>query len=172
MSIPFGGQYDRSLIYRAVLLAQRASKQARILRLILFGCVAVGSALLLVGYFTQANRDPVKVLRPAISVLILLVFLLSPYVRALRVTQQFWKDPSAGGRVTGTVTALGLTYASPANSTSFTFKQVVGVGKASDLIVLLLADGTLSIHPRSFFASDEDWRQFQEWIELTVVEAK
>jgi hypothetical protein len=38
--------------------------------------------------------------------------------------------------------------------------------------LLMTEDGLLSIFPRSFFISDEDWKTFRNWVDTRIVRKK
>lgn len=172
MEIEFQGQYDKNLFYKAVALANMPSRRGNIIRILSLVIIAVVFVWLVASYLTQNNPNTFKALRLSITIPMLAYFLLSPYITSWRVASQLWKDKTIQALVTGRVTGLGITYTSSTAEKEFKWESFARVRKAQDLIVLVTADGTISIHPRSFFGNDGDWGRFQQLVEFKVVEAK
>jgi hypothetical protein len=173
MEIEFGGEYDKKEFFRAVAMANMPSRRGRFVRIALLALIAVVFIALVADYVKQGNQRPDKVIRIALNVVILAYFLLSPYVSSWRIASTLWKrtmapSPHAEGRVTG----HGITYASATSEKEFAWEAFSRVRKARDMVVLVTADGVMSIHPRHFFRNEQDWTRFQQLVDYNVVEPK
>jgi hypothetical protein len=173
MDIEFGGEYDKKQFFRAVALANMPSRRGRVIRLAVLAVIVLIFVALVADYLTHGNQRADKVIRIAINVLILGYFLLSPYISSWRIASRLWKGKIASSpHVEGRVTGHGIVYESAASEKEFAWETFSRVRKARDLVVLVTADGVMSIHPRSFFRSDPDWDRFQQLADYNVVEPK
>lgn len=173
MDIEFSGEYDRKEFFRAVALANMPSRRGRLLRIALLAVIAAFFIALVADYVKQGNQRPDKILRIAINVVVLGYFLLSPYISSRRIASSLWKSsiepsPFTEGRVGG----QGITYVSGSSEKEFPWESFSQARKARDLVVLVTADGVMSVHPRHFFRSDQDWARFQQLVDYYVVEPK
>ena len=173
MDIEFSGEYDKKQFFRAVALANMPPRRGRLIRLALLALLALVFVALVADYLTHGNQRPDKVIRIAINVFILGYFLLLPYISSWRIASGLWKGKIASSpHVEGRVIGHGIVYKSAASEKEFAWETFSKARKTRDLVVLVTADGVMSIHPRSFFMSDQDWSRFQQLVDYNVVEPK
>jgi hypothetical protein len=172
MDIEFGGQFDRRVFYRAVALANMPSRKWHIFRL-----ASVALMLILLAVFVTASligREPdvYRIARSSVSAGIACFLLLLPYIDALRIAARLWRSASVRQRLVGRITGHGVVYGSSTEGKEYPWESFASLRKSRDVAVLVTADGTMAILPRSFFASDGDWARFQKLADIKVVEAR
>jgi hypothetical protein len=172
MDIEFAGQIDKKTFFRGVALANAPTKRRRLVRIVLLALLVVVFAALVADYLAHENQSPAKVLRIAMNVLILAYFLVSPYVSSWRTASALWKHSSVRAPIVGRITGHGVTYVSAVAEKEFAWDAFSAVRKTRDLVVLVTADGVMSIHPRHFFRNEQDWTRFQQLVDYNVVEPK
>lgn len=173
MDIEFSGEYDKKQFFRAVALANMPSRRGRPIRFALLGAIGVILIALVADSLTHGSQRPDKVIRISINVVILGYFLLSPYISSWRIASGLWKGKIASSpHVEGRITGHGIVYGSAASEKEFAWEKFSKVQKARDLVVLVTADGIMSIHPRSFFRSEQEWNKFQQLVDYNVVEPR
>ncbi len=170
MNIKFQGQFDKRTLFKAVALANKPSKRSTLIRAgvtTLFIVLYIGYFLTLGGTGTLASSfDALRSDgRHLIAVFLAAYFLFLPSISSYSSASNIWKQPEIHTPVAGTISDAGVVFISSQKKRreipweSFAKKQSAG-----NLIVLLTAEGKLSIFPRDFFETDEDWSSFQQWV--------
>lgn len=171
MEIEFEGAYTKEQYFRAVRLAGRPSKLSiawRAALLLLFIGLLIASIVAAneAGGMTAAQTG--RLVRHLLTGALLTYFLAAPFITIERTAAKLWSDPLVRRRLSGYVSGLGVTvgnYTEPWDK--FAWKH-----QTDDLMVLVTADRTMSLLPRSFFRDDADWRAFLKMVEARVVVAK
>lgn len=168
MEIPLHGQFtEQDLRHSLTLLLGRQLKGLRI------GTVIIAVVLIFYPIATIASRDVevMALLSWLLPLVILFVIFggvvwLLPYL-ALR---QYRGSPLYQGLFSGVATDEALELRGEQSEAKTKWGAFVQY-KVSDQVVLLYQNrAAASIVPRSLFASEEDWRQFQQFVRATVPE--
>jgi hypothetical protein len=173
MEIEFQGQYDKATLFKAVQLANKPSKRNTILR--------ISFAVLIVALFVAyaiaiANKDSLSSFeifrsgRHLITIPFLLYFLLQPYISAYQTTNNLWKSPFMRAPMQGVVSSQGIVYGVSVGRTETPWGKFAKKQVTNNLIVLLTDDGILSILPRHFFKTENDWQIVTQWVKVKVIE--
>jgi hypothetical protein len=175
VEIEFEGRYDKATLFKAVALANKPSRRGTILRVgftIAFAVIYIAYFAMIASKESLTSFDIVRSGRHLITLLIIVYFLLQPHISSYFIASRLWKLPSMREPLTGTVSDYGIAYSSAKARRDIAWESFAKVRKTEDLIVLLTADGTLSLFPRGFFKNDDDWRKLLQWADYKVVEAK
>ena len=172
MDIEFQGQYDRRLLQRAVALGTTPSTPRLILRWLLVALAVAGLIFIVVYVATSGEFNWLRVGRLLVGYALLAYFALQPFFAPRRAAAQLWKRVEQNRTCTGRITSAGITFAGEYVTREIPWDRFMRVRKSGDLVVLMTADRTLTIFPRSFFASDADWQRFRQLVDYRVKEAK
>lgn len=174
MDIEFRGSYDKETVFKAVKLAN-SSKRASIVQI----GIIVLLVIILVAYFVSmiskdswSTMDYLRSGRHLITLPLLIYFLLQPHLSSRKTASAIWKKPSISMLHQGIINTHGITYRLiPSGQIEIEWSKFVRKVATDSLIVLLTAEGTISIFPRSFFVSEQEWQIVTQWINARVVEA-
>ena len=163
MEIPFNGQYDRDLFFRAVRLANRPPKnQARFLGFT--SLFAVGAVILMI-YRILTTQDfagnAVWLFAALLMVAALGVVSLQPYFLA----RKMWANPGTRRALRGTITNRGVVYELPEGRNEIRWERFRRFRKTEELVTLIRDDGLLVVFPQRFFKKSSDWRKFLKLLE-------
>ncbi len=158
--ITFQGQYTRILLIRALALANKPKPfwrgVAQALTVAAIGLVLVAT----LGLFRSVVPLQARLI-PWLATVFLLAYLsISPYIVPFLSVNRLWSNPSMHGPVSGRVNKDGVFYKSTDKGRTYNWEQITQLRKSKDLLVLLTGEGVLSIYPRAFFSSEEDWKNF------------
>ena len=167
MEIKFNGQYDRSLFFKAVRLAnQPARNQRRFLAIMLvFSLIAIGIMLYRIFETGDWMGNLILIGATVLSVSIVAWVMLQPYFSA----RKMWANPGTRRPLKGVVTNQGITYQLEAGDNQILWGRFNRVRKTTDMVTLIRNDGLLVIFPRRFFKKDADWRKFEKLVESKFV---
>ena len=171
MIIEFQGEFDSAVVKKAVKLMSKAPFWMIALRIAITILILVTLGSLVYSYFSGESIPTSKVLRLVIQDLFLGYFIVQPYF----ASNTLYKRLSQGNHKTiGSVTPIGISYkaASGDQVTEYPWDAFVHVFKLEDLIVLSTADWRISILPRSFFADEQEWKHFIQYVDSRVVPAR
>lgn len=175
MEIEFQGQYDKTILFKAVSLANKPSKRNTTIRIgltILFLAIYIAYFINVGSKETLSSFDILKVGRHLIALPVIAYFFLQPYISSYFAASSLWKNPIMQKPLAGAISSQGIAYISSTKERqeiawgSFAKKQM-----SENLIVLLTADGVLSFFPRHFFKTDDDWQRVKQWVDFKVAEA-
>ncbi|MFZ2362574.1 MAG: hypothetical protein WA040_24750 [Anaerolineae bacterium] len=166
--IPFEGTYTRKQWNRGLLLAARPTGIDLLARLVGVGIVLVVLGIVAASFILGEEMSASRILRFALSIGLLAIWIASPYVRAWRIAAQPWRTAGNAPGLAGTVNSEGiLTNASSlagSEKWAFFLRAIV----RDDVVVLLSPGGQATILPREFFANDGEWRSFCQLVEFNV----
>jgi hypothetical protein len=166
MDIEFHGQFDKPTFFKAVALANRQSQRTIIIRYILIGIAAVFLVVNVFNFFTSGSQNSNEILSVVLSVIILLYFIFGTKLTTYALASRLWKSEAVHQEQVGTVTEEGITY--HPDTTAIPWERYSRGHSTEDMQLLLTDDGLLSIFPRSFFSSDEDWKTFRSWVDTKI----
>jgi hypothetical protein len=175
MEIKFNGQLTKKQFFKSVALISRPPLWNMILRLVLGLVFLAALVIYLVPFFLRgsfSSMDQTQLIRYLVSMSILLYFILIPYINSYLTAAKLWKDPIVREPQSGFVSNLGVSVHSGNNLGEIPWENFIRVRKTESEIVLLTSDGSLSVFPDQYFSSEQDWKTFQGWVDLNVVEAK
>ncbi len=167
MEIPFRGQYDRPLFFKAVRLANSPAGGRRIVQILILAvliAVSISAGLVLIetGEIARIWMHLAVVFIMGYSVA-QSIFL--PYLAA----RKMWDNPSVQRPLSGTVTKKGITYTLPGMNNEIGWERFNRVRKTAGLVTLVTGDGLLVVFPHSFFRNARDWEHFVEMVNTRVV---
>jgi hypothetical protein len=173
MEIEFHGQYDKQIFFKAVALANRPSQRNIIIR------IASGLVFLsiYIAYFTvvatkdsYSTADVFRAGRHLITFLIVGYFLFQPFISSRITASRLWEDPNIRKTFRGRISSMGISYIYSTSENDLKWESFIRGRKGDDFVVLLTADGVLSVFPQAFFINDNEWRKFQQLVESKVKE--
>ncbi len=170
MEIQFHGQFDKPTFFKAVALANRQNRRSMILRYALTGIAALFLVVNLYNFFTRGSQTGNDILSVALSLIILLYFIFSVRLTTQALANRLWKSEGVHQEQIGTITEEGVTY--QPDTTAIPWERYGRGQSADDMQLLMTDDGLLSIFPRSFFSSDEDWKTFRGWVDTKIGQKK
>lgn len=175
MEIEFQGRYEKQTFFKAVWMLISPSKLNLIIRIVLTILVmAIYIALfILIGNKEEISKlDWARLVRHFVTLPIILYFLLIPFIKPISIANKLWKDPLLQGLMTGELNANGveITY----NKRGYSQKDWAKYQRkiiCNEFIVLLTNDGILSLIPKNFFKSDQEWNNAKKLVDWKVQNA-
>ena len=166
MEIKFRGQYDKTLFFRAVRLAnQPIGNQRRFLSFMML--FAVGALILLLyRIFETQDLAGNAILLGAAVIMVVVVggIFLQPYFTA----RKLWVNPGVRRALKGHATNRGITYMLDEGINEILWGRISRVRKGEGLVTLVRNDGLLMVFPRRFFKRVSDWRKFLKLVDSRV----
>jgi hypothetical protein len=166
--IPFGGVYTRQEWGRGIRLAMHPRGRGLVLR-----WVGLILSLMAIGFFAVAivrgEATAPRLLRAAASLGIFVYWALPPYIRAWQAARRPFRGPAAGPSLRGVISGEGISSNASSPPEIDKWDSFLRAHVREDLVVLLGSDGLATILPRSFFATEDDWNAFREFVEFNVV---
>jgi len=170
MDIEFHGQFDKATFFKAVTLANRQSQRSLIIRYVLVGIAAIFLVINVFNFFARGGQNSNDILSVGLSVIILLYFIFGVRLTTYALASRLWKGEGVHQSQSGTINEEGILYHP---DTTIVAWERYGRGQSTaDMQLLMTEDGLLSIFPRSFFNSAEDWQTFQNWVETRIPHKK
>jgi hypothetical protein len=105
-----------------------------------------------------------------LSVIILIYFIFGVKLTTFALATRLWKGEGVHQPQSGTINEEGITY--HPDTTSVPWERYGRGQSTEDMQLLMTEDGLLSIFPRSFFSSDEDWKTFRNWVDTRIPHKK
>jgi hypothetical protein len=163
MEIPFKGQYDRDIFFRAVKLANRPPRnQARFLGLVaLFAIGAVG----LMVYRIVTSGDFAGNALWLVAAILMTAALGWIYLQPYLLARKMWANPGTRRPLRGTITNRGIVYDLPEGRNEIPWNRFRRLRRSKSLVTLIRDDGLLVVFPQSFFKKSADWRKFLKLLE-------
>ncbi len=162
MEIKFQGQYTRILLIRALALANKPRPFWRGVSQALQVAVIVLILIATLSLFRSVAPLQARLI-PWLATIFLLAYLrVSAFIVPFLSVDRLWKNPAMRAPISGQVNKEGVSYKSSENRRTYTWDHLAQLRKSKDLMVMLTDEGVLSIYPREFFTSDEDWKRFGE----------
>lgn len=175
MEIQFQGQYDKQTIFDAVRMANKPTLRSSLIRIgaaVLMGAILIANIGVIASKESGSAVDDSRLIRMVLSLFILLYFLLQPYLSSYSTASGLWKDSGMQKPLQGAISSRGVTfYSSTVLRRESEWNKFARKRVTEKLIVLLADDGVLTILPRSFFSTDQDWQIAQQWVQSNVVDA-
>ncbi len=167
MQIKFNGRYDKSLFYRAVHLANRPQRSARMMYIFvaLFFVFLLG---LTVRNLLQTGDLAANLVSIAF-LLVLGILLYKTYLLPYLGARKMWTPELAARIFKGTVDKKQITYYFPQAEKSYFWSDINRLRTAPTFITLVTLTGMLLIFPRRFFKTDADWARFKNIVETNVI---
>lgn len=170
MEINFQGQYQRGQYFKGVYRSNKPKTSIAILRIALF---VVFAALFIAVIFSEVQNGLetsvfFRLGRHLLTFLALLYFILQPFIKSYQNASRLWKDPFIRAGVAGTVSGNGISYGSYIQEWHRFIKKDIG----DEMVVLVTDDRIMSILPRNFFSTAQDWERFIQMVEQKVKEPK
>src|SRR5689334_21712824 len=171
MCIEFEGFFDQKSLYKQTALAEHPSLKVLFRRLVF--AFVVG--LLLVWFVSDMYQRQQYFTRYTFGVLVLAVIFykitfepfLLPYLALFQVMTKPKKELFRKAEIS----SEGIRYSVPDLLESTTPWRKIYRAKKTDDIVVLFADYAQPMaFPRSFFKREEDWQQFNRWVNHYVKE--
>jgi len=167
MEIPFRGQYDKNLFYKAVMLANRPPKNRRIVQSFMLAFILVAIVILIARLIETGD-----ILGHATYITVVMLigaFLARSYLQPYLAARRMWSNPSVRRKLTGVVTKKGIEYRLEAGKNEIHWERFTRVRKAKNLITLVTREGLLVIFPRTFFKNEGDWQKFERLVATKIV---
>lgn len=172
MEIPFKGQLDRAVFFRAVRLANRGSGPGRTVSLLALAAVGVAIYFAVQSYLTDPVIDSANIVRLGFALLLMGIFLGFPYVLAYYQAARLWKNPAMRNLISGRAHDRGITYTNTNPFRSVSWSHFARLRLKPDLVALLTSDGVLTVFPRTFFKSEADWDKFRQLVQSKLGQPK
>jgi hypothetical protein len=169
--IPFGGRYTRSQWGRGIRLAIYPTGRALVLRLAVAALVLTGIGFI-VASLLHGDVNASRLVRMAISLMVLGSWTALPYYRAWRAVTQPWRESPGSLGLKGTITEEGILSNASALGTVDRWDRFLGARVLEDLVVLVGMGGLAIILPREFFATEDHWQGFRQLVKFNVVAPK
>lgn len=170
MEISFGGQYDKALFYKAVLLANQPPRQRRIINNLMVIFMLAAGVVLVVRLVE--SRDVFEN-APLITVLMIVAaFSLRSLLQPRLTARSLWANPGVRRKINGTISNRGITYILPNGNNQILWENINRIKKKPDLVTMITINGLLLIFPQWFFKNISDWNRFYSLIEKKVVSIK
>lgn len=170
MDVEFHGQFDKATFFKAVSLANQQSKRSMIIRYVLVGIAALFLVINIFNFIARGGQKSDDIVSLVLSIIILVYFIFGVKLTTYALATRLWKGEGVHQPQSGTINEEGIIYHP---DTTIVAWERYGRGKSTDDMQLLMTeDGLLSIFPRSFFASDEDWKSFQNWVDTRIPHKK
>jgi hypothetical protein len=166
--ISFGGTYTKQQWSRGIRTAMIPTGWALALRLLALA-LAIAGVGLIVAALIQGEADVARLVRLAVPITLLAYWALQPVIRAQREDARPWSGSSAPPSLKGVVSSEGILSNSSAGGALESWDTFLRAHARDDLVVLLGADGLVTILPREFFATEDDWQGFRLMVEFNVV---
>ena len=166
MEIPLHGQFTEQDLRRSLALMR--GRQFTVMWIFL-GLVVVCPLVSAIIKIPAGKMEPMAILVSVLPILFVLILFASFFWMTYRSQpRKLLESPLLRGAISGVVTDEALELRSEQSEAKTKWGAFVQY-KMSDHVVLLYQNkAAASIVPRSFFASDEDWQQFQQFIQATV----
>ncbi len=170
MDVEFHGQFDKPTFFKAVSLANQQSKRSMIIRYVLVGIAAIFLVINIFNFLARGGQKPDDILSLVLSVIILLYFIFGVRLTTYALALRLWKGEGVHQPQSGTISEEGILYHP---DTTIVAWERYGRGQSTaDMQLLMTEDGLLSIFPRSFFNSDDDWKTFRNWVDTRIPHKK
>jgi len=166
MEVEFHGQFDKETFFKAVALANRQSQRSTIFRYVLTGIAAIFLVVNIFNFFARGGQNSSDILSVVLSVIILLYFIFGTRLTTRALASRLWKSERVHQEQAGTINAEGITY--HPDTTVIAWERYSRGHSTEDMQLLMTEDGLLSIFPRSFFNSDEDWKTFRNLVDTRI----
>jgi hypothetical protein len=166
MDIKFNGQFDKPTFFKAVSLANQQSQRSLIIRYVLIGIAAIFLVINVFNFFARGGQNSNDILSVILSIIIVLYFVFGTRLTTYTLANRLWKGQGVHQPQSGTINEEGIIY--HPDTTVVAWERYGRGQSAEDMQLLLTDDGLLSIFPRSFFDSDEDWKTFRNWVETRI----
>ena len=170
MDVEFHGQFDKQTFFKAVALANRQSQRSLIIRYALIGIAVIFLVINVFNFLARGGQNPSDILSVVLSTIILLYFIFGVRFTTNVLASRLWKSEGVHQEQTGTINEEGITY--HPDTTTVPWERYSRGQSAEDMMLLMTEDGLLSIFPRSFFKSDEDWKTFRNWVDTRIPRKK
>lgn len=167
--IAFGGEYSKAQWSRGIRLAMYPRGWGLLLRLLAFGLFVGGLLILGVSYLQGEELRTTKLLRVALSLLVLAAWAALPFWNAWRAATQPWRNRRGGPSLNGVVTSEGIKSSATGAGTVDKWDTFLRAYLRDDTVVLVGSDGLATVLPREFFVTEDDWRGFRQLVEFNVV---
>lgn len=167
MEIAFRGQYDKSLFYKSVMLANQPPRNRRLVQTFLLVFIVVAIAVLIARLIE--TRDITGHAIYITVVMLISAFLARSYLQPYLAARKMWDNPSVQRKLSGAVTKKGILYRLEEGSNEILWERFTRVRKARNLITLVTREGLLLIFPRSFFKNEGAWQKFERLVDTKIV---
>lgn len=167
MEIPFRGQYDKSLFFRSVMLANQPPRSRRFVRTFMFVFI-VAAVAVLVSRLIETG-DFMGNVTYIVLVMIIGAFLVRSYLQPYLAARSMWANPSVRRKLEGVVTKDGIIYRLDTGTNEILWERFHRVRKINNLITLVTREGLLVIFPHTFFKSDAEWLKFERLVNTKIV---
>ena len=170
MDVEFRGQFDKQTFFKAVSIANRQSQRSTIFRYVLTGIAVIFLVINVFNFFARGGQNSNDILSAVLSVIILLYFIFGVRLTTYVLASRLWKGEGVHQEQAGTINEEGITY--HPDTTTVPWGRYSRGQSVEDMQLLMTEDGLLSIFPRSFFNSEEDWKIFRNWVDTRIVRKK
>lgn len=167
MEIAFRGQYDKTLFYKSVMLANRPPRNRRFVQSFLLAFIAVAIVVLIARLIE--TRDILGHATYITVVMLIGAFLARSYLQPYLAARKLWANPSVQRKLTGVVTKKGIEYRLKAGNNEILWERFTRVRKIQNLVTLVTREGLLVIFPRSFFKNEADWQKFERLVDTKII---
>jgi hypothetical protein len=167
--IPFGGEYTKAQWARGMRLAMYPQGRGLFLRLLALAICLAGLGVLGVSYFQGNEAYVTRSLRVVWGVLLLAVWALLPFWQVWRISSQPWRGGRSGPSLKGIIKDEGIVFNANTSDTLEKWSAFLRAHVRDDTVVLIGSDGVATVLPRTFFATEDDWRMFRQLVEFNVV---
>lgn len=163
--ISFGGLYTREQLGRGLRLANYPRGRSLLLRVPAALLVVGGLGFIVYGLIV-GDVDLARVARTSFMLLVIGAWVAAPYFNAWNTARRaFGGEYGIGGRVGNE----GIVLNRAGGDVDQPWSAFVRAYLQEDLVVLVGADRTATILPRSFFSDENDWNSFRQMVQFNVV---
>jgi len=170
MDVEFHGQFDKATFFKAVELANRQSRRNIIIRYVLIGIAAIFLVINVFNFFARGGQNSNDILSVVLSIIIVLYFIFGVKLTTNALASRLWKGEGVHQEQAGTISEEGIIY--HPDTILIAWDRYSRGQSTEEMQLLMTEDGLLSIFPRSFFNSDEDWKTFQNWVNTRIPHKK
>jgi hypothetical protein len=175
MEIEFQLTYDFEKLKKAIAIANRPGKLGAVLRI--GGSLIAGGVYisLIVSVLLEGGASGMylaRLLRTTVSVLVILFFLLQPYILTPWIARNNWNKLKTA-LVHGFISSQGIALVgATGNRKDIRWEEFSKIRLQPDLLVLVSAGAMIFYFEPSCFDTAAEWRTVTQWAQMNVVEAR
>ena len=168
MEIKFQGKYERSQFFRAVVLANQPDRSRRgMLNLMLVAVLGGAGALLWIFIQGGSFEDNWIYL---VGWAFMATVVGRAFLPPLFVARKMWNSPGTQRDLKGRVTQRAIIYRLEKGQNEIRWERFNRMRKTNSMVTLVTQDGLLLVFPRQFFSSSDDWRKFNQLVQLKILQ--
>lgn len=173
MEIEFNGIFDKSKLFRAMVMLYRPSRRRTLFRAGIFIAYLIFLAYVFVAEIRNlSTSELVRVGRVVVATVLFFYFIFQPYISIYRSASRIWNEPATRKPIQGYVSTQGITHKFGERKFETAWEKFVKIHPTGEFIALMTADSTITLLQRSFFKNEGDWNIVLQWARNRVIQAQ